>query len=129
MRETAGQLLVQDAMSGEVRTINMHAEIKEAAELIIEGYFNHLPVLSEAGTLVGIVTSWDISKAVARGDVGTVESVMSKNVITSTPEEFVEIAVRKMERHKISALPVIDSNRKVIGMVTSGDLNKLLVRR
>ena len=129
MRETAGQLLVQDAMSGEVRTINMHAEIKEAAELIIEGYFNHLPVLSEEGTLVGIVTSWDISKAVARGDAGTVKSAMTERVVTSTPDEFVELAVRKMERHKISALPVIDRNRKVIGMVTSGDLNKLLVRR
>ncbi|HDN65844.1 MAG TPA: CBS domain-containing protein [Methanosarcinales archaeon] len=129
MRETAGQLLVQDAMSGEVRTINMHAKIRHAAELIIEGYFNHLPVLSEDGTLIGIVTSWDISRAVARGDVGTVESVMSKNVVTSTPDEFVELAVRKMEKHKISALPVIDQGRRVIGMVTSGDLNKLLVRR
>ena len=129
MRETGEQLLVQDAMSGEVRTINMHAEIRHAAELIIEGYFNHLPVLSEDGTLIGIVTSWDISRAVARGDIGTVESVMSKNVVTSTPDEFVELAVRKMEKHKISALPVIDSGRRVIGMVTSGDLNKLLVRR
>jgi CBS domain-containing protein len=54
---------------------------------------------------------------------------MTKRVVTSIPDEFVEIAVRKMERHKISALPVIDPNRKVIGMVTSGDLNKLLVRR
>jgi len=34
-----------------------------------------------------------------------------------------------MEKHKISALPVIDQGRRVIGMVTSGDLNKLLVRR
>ena len=129
MREIHEQLLVRDAMSERVRTVSVHAEIREAAELIIEGYFNHLPVLSEEGTLVGIVTSWDISKAVARGDAGTVRSVMTERVVTSTPDEFIEIAVRKLERHKISALPVIDSNRKVIGMVTSGDLNKLLVRR
>lgn len=129
MREIHEQLLVQDAMSEDVRTINLHADIKQAAELIIEGYFNHLPVLSEDGTLIGIVTSWDISKAVARGDAGNVRSVMTENVVTSTPDEFVEIAVRKMEKHKISALPVIDQNRRVIGMVTSGDLSKLLVRR
>jgi len=129
MREVHGQLLVRDAMSEDVRTVSAHAEIKEAAELIIEGKFNHLPVLSEDGALVGIVTSWDISKAVARGDAGTVRSAMTERVVTSIPDEFVEIAVRKMERHKISALPVIDPNRKVIGMVTSGDLNKLLVRR
>jgi len=54
---------------------------------------------------------------------------MTERVVTSSPDEFVEIAVRKMERHKISALPVIDLNRKVIGMVTSGDLNKLLKLR
>ena len=129
MREVREQLLVQDAMSECVRTIHSHAGIKQAAELIIKGNFNHLPVLSEDGTLIGIVTSWDVSKAVARGDGSTVKNVMTKNVITSTPDEFIEIAARKMEKHKISALPVIDSNRKVIGMVTSGDLNKLLVRR
>jgi len=129
MRETRGQLLVQDAMSGDVRTIRSDACVKDAAELIIEGYFNHLPVLSEDGTLVGIVTSWDVSKAVARGDGGTVESVMSTNVVTSTPDEFVELAVQKMEKHKISAIPVVNEAQKVIGMVTSGDLNKLLVRR
>jgi CBS domain-containing protein len=129
MREIHEQPLVRDAMSGRVNTIGTDVDIKHIAELIIEGNFNHLPVVSEDGALIGIVTSWDVSKAVAHGETGDVRSSMTTSVITSTPDEPVEIAVRKMERHKISALPVIDDDRKVIGMVTSGDLSKLLVRR
>ncbi len=129
MREIHEQPLVRDAMSGRVHTIGIDVDIKHIAELITEGNFNHLPVVSDGGALIGIVTSWDVSKAVAHGETGGVRSSMTTNVITSTPDEPVEIAVRKMERHKISALPVIDDDRKVIGMVTSGDLSKLLVRR
>lgn len=129
MREIHEQPLVRDVMSERVHTIGTDVDIKHIAELIIEGNFNHLPVVSEDGALIGIVTSWDISKAVAHGETGDVRSSMTTSVITSTPDEPVEIAARKMERHNISALPVIDEDRRVIGMVTSGDLSKLLVRR
>ncbi len=129
MREIHEQPLVRDVMSERVHTIGTDVDIKHIAELITEGNFNHLPVVSEDGALIGIVTSWDISKAVAHGETGDVRSSMTTSVITSTPDEPVEIAARKMERHKISALPVIDEDRRVIGMVTSGDLSKLLVRR
>ncbi|HIE31327.1 MAG TPA: CBS domain-containing protein [Methanosarcinales archaeon] len=129
MREIHEQPLVRDVMSERVHTIRTDVDIKHIAELLIEGNFNHLPVVSEGGALIGIVTSWDISKAVAHGETGDVRSSMTTNVITSTPDEPVEIAARKMERHKISALPVIDDDRRVIGMVTSGDLSKLLMRR
>ena len=55
--------------------------------------------------------------------------VMSRNVITTTPEEAVDIAAMKLERNNISALPVIDPEGKLLGILTGTDLSKLLGRR
>ena len=56
---------------------------------------------------MGIVTSWDIAKAVAASFLW-LDEIMSRNVVTTTPDESIEDAARKMEDHEISALPVID---------------------
>ncbi len=109
-------------------TIPPSMSIEEASRIIIEKNVNHLPVVDEKGRLIGIVTSWDIAKAVAMGRLGKVEEVMTRKVITATPDEPVELAARKMERYNISALPVVDAKRRVLGMVTSEDLSKLLAR-
>ena len=51
---------------------------------------------------------------------------MTRKVITARMDEPIDAVVRKMERHNISALPVVDAERKVIGIVTSDDISKLL---
>jgi len=118
---------VKDIMSSPAVTVSAEATVEEVAQLIVSSGINHLPVVRD-GVLVGIVTSFDIAKAVARGLKGSVEVVMTKSVITTTPEEGVESAARKMEQHDISALPVINSKREVIGIVTTEDLSKLVGR-
>lgn len=108
-------------------TILPETSIEEAAKLMIERSLNHLPVVKE-GRLVGIITSWDIAKAVAKKKIGSVAEIMTRNVIVTHPDEPVEIAARKMERNNISALPVVDSKKRVLGIVTSEDLSKLIAR-
>jgi uncharacterized protein (DUF39 family) len=104
-------------------------EIRAAAKKLLRGETNHLPVIGEAGELVGIVTTYDISKAVANpGKASLVKDIMKKKVITTTPEEAVDIAVRKLEKNNISALPVIDTGNHVIGMLTAMNLGKLFGR-
>ncbi len=51
---------------------------------------------------------------------------MTRKVITARMDEPIDAVVRKMERYNISALPVVDAERRVIGMVTSDDISKLL---
>ncbi len=109
-------------------TIKPETSIEEAARLMIEKSVNHLPVVDAEGKLVGIVTSWDVAKAVAAKKGKAVEEIMTRNVIVTHPDEPVEIAARKMEQHNISALPVIDAKKRVLGLVTSEDLSKLIAR-
>ncbi len=119
--------LVKSVMTKAV-TISPDTSIVEASRIIIEKNVNHLPVVDDRGVLVGIVTSWDIAKAVATGRIGKVSEVMTRRVITAMPDEPIESAARKMEKFNISALPVVDSRKRVLGMVTSEDLSRLLAR-
>ncbi|ADB58448.1 homocysteine biosynthesis protein [Archaeoglobus profundus] len=109
-------------------TVKPDTSVEEVAKIIIQNNVNHLPVVDDEGRLVGIVTSWDIAKAVAMGKMGKVKDVMTRKVITALPDEPVESAARKMEKHNISALPVVDAKMRVLGLVTSEDLSKLLAR-
>ncbi len=105
-------------------TISENLGIEEAAELIVKNNVNHLPVVDEEGTLKGIVTSWDIARAVTKG-ARKVSEVMTRNVITVFPEDPIAIAISKLEKFDISALPVIDAKRKVLGIVTSETISRL----
>jgi uncharacterized protein (DUF39 family) len=102
-------------------------EIKAVAERIINRSVNHVVVTDEQGQLRGIVTSWDITKAVAKGKRKLADIIIRK-VVATKPDESLEAASRKMAQHKISALPVIDQDRKVLGIITSEDIAKLLGR-
>ncbi|WP_457548449.1 homocysteine biosynthesis protein [Archaeoglobus sp.] len=109
-------------------TVKPDTNVEDVAKIIIQNNVNHLPVVDEEGKIVGIVTSWDVAKAVAMGKIGKVKDVMTRKVITALPDEPIESAARKMEKHNISALPVVDSKMRVLGLVTSEDLSKLLAR-
>ncbi len=119
--------VVGDVMIRDVPTIEEGATTAVTARRLINLEVNHLPVLSASGQLVGIVTSWDIAKAVAKNFLW-LDEIMSKNVVTTVPDEPIESAAKKMEEHSISALPVIDENQHVIGLITSDAISTLIGR-
>jgi len=114
-----------DVMSRAVHTIREDTTIEKAAELMIHLETNHLPVVSHDDRLIGIVTSWDIAKAVARG-LHDLREITTSPVVTTTLDEPVEEAVRKMEDNRISALPVVDCDNRVIGIVTNESMSYML---
>lgn len=126
IRETVQGPRVLDIMDRNAISIGQDEEIRTAARKLLKGETNHLPVIGETGRLVGIVTTYDVSKAVANpGKASMVRDIMKKKVITTTPDEPVDIAVRKLEKHNISALPVVDKENHVIGILTAMNLGKL----
>jgi uncharacterized protein (DUF39 family) len=102
-------------------------EIKAVADRIINYSVNHVVVIDEQKKLRGIVTSWDITKAVAEGKAKLAD-IITRKVVTTKLGETLDVASRKMAQHRISALPVIDHNRKVVGIITSEDIARLLGR-
>jgi uncharacterized protein (DUF39 family)/predicted transcriptional regulator len=126
MHETRKGPRVMDIMDRQVVSVGESEEIRTAAQKLLKGETNHLPVIGKDGILVGIVTTFDISKAVANpSKAGIVRDIMKKKVVTTTTDEAVDIAVQKLEQNNISALPVVDKDRHVIGMLTAINLGKL----
>ena len=119
--------LVRDVMVTPA-TIKEDASIEEASKVMIDNKVTHLPVVDGKGALAGIVTAWDISKAVAF-KYAYLDQIMSRNVMTIRMCDTVEAAASKMEKHDISALPVIDDSQRVLGIVTSDSMGKLIGER
>ncbi|MHA1310135.1 MAG: homocysteine biosynthesis protein [Candidatus Helarchaeota archaeon] len=102
-------------------TCKLEDGIKYVANLIIKESTNHVPVVDNNNKLIGIVTSFDITKGLALGK-NKLDEIVTKKVIYTTCDEPIEIAARKMKINKISALPVVDKENKVIGIVSAEDL-------
>ena len=119
--------LVRDVMVSRVATIPEGTGVDEAAKLMIREEVNHLPVLDGGRQLAGIVTSWDIARAVACG-LARLDEIITREVVTAFPDETVDAAAARMEAHAISALPVVDGGKKVIGLVTSEAISTLVGR-
>lgn len=110
-------------------TVRETISVHEAAQILIGKQVNHLPVVAADNKLIGIVTAWDISKAVALNKGDSLKGIMTRRVITAMPDEPIDLAARRLERHNISALPVVDHTNTVVGIITSEDLSKLLACR
>jgi len=126
MKQTEEIAFVNSVMHPAV-TCTEEEEIKTVANRIISHSVNHIVVADDQGKLKGIITSWDVTKAVAEGKKKLADIIVRK-VVTTKPDESLEAASRKLAQHKISALPVIAHDKKVLGIITSEDISKLLGR-
>jgi len=103
-------------------TISVEKSVTDAAGLLVEAHVPIVNVVSEKGKLIGIVTNWDITKAMASKLPmdSPLTHVMTTDVITSSPDATIIDCIRKLENHEISAMPIVEEN-KVVGVI-SGDL-------
>ena len=116
---------VGDVMIREVVTIRQGSSVEEAARIMMTEGVTHLPVIDEEEKLVGIVTAWDVSKAVAL-KYTLLEEIMTRRVVISAEEDPIERAAKRMNEHNISALPVVDAGQRVKGMITSDGVSRLV---
>jgi uncharacterized protein (DUF39 family)/CBS domain-containing protein len=126
MRQTEEIPFVVSVMHPAV-TCTENEKIRAIAERIVTKSINHIVVIDGNGKLRGIVTSWDITRAMAEGKKALAE-IETRNVVTAKPDEPVEVASKRMAQHNISALPVIDTEKKVLGIVTAEDVSRMLGR-
>ena len=123
MKQT-DEITFVNSVAHEAVTCRVDENIKVVAQRIISKSVNHVVVTDKSGEIKGIVTSWDVTRAVAEGK-SKLADIITKKVFTTTPEESLEAASRKMAQHHISALPVVDRYKKVVGLITSEDISKL----
>jgi len=116
-------LSVRDIMTGWVATADPERSLREAATIMVKAHVGSVIVMSK-GKPVGILTEGDISRALSEGanpDKITIKKVMTKRLITISPDKRAEEAARLMAEKQIKKLPVVDGG-SLIGMLTQTDI-------
>ena len=99
-------------------TIGIQANLQEAAALIVKTQSSIIAVLSMDGKLAGVLTTWDITQAMAAGVCEeSVEKIMTVAVISAAPTCSILDVVTDLEQNQISAMPVVEDGT-VLGMVS-----------
>ncbi len=120
MKQTSELKFVKDFKRQAIKCFD-DCDLKKIAEKIIEENMNHIVITDRKNYLKGIVTSFDVTKAIALNK-RELNDIITKNVITTTDNEPIGLATRRMKNNNISALPVVDERKKVIGIITSEEL-------
>jgi CBS domain-containing protein len=118
------KMKVREAMTTKVRTANPEQTICEAACLMAECDAGILPV-GQNDRLVGVITDRDIAiRAVAQGKSPQtpVSEVMSKEVLYCFEDEELEHVAKNMGDVKVRRLPVLNRKKRLVGIVSVGDL-------
>lgn len=131
--------LVKDWMTADVITIAPDAGVLDTGNLMRENGVRRLPVV-ENGRLVGIIThgdvreakpstssslsAWEMNYLLARL---TVSEIMTKDPLTTTPDATIGEAAYIMYKQKVSGLPVINVDGKLVGIITESDIFRMVV--
>ena len=114
--------VVEDLMKKNVPTIKEGANVKEAANLMLDKNVTHLPVVNEYNKLMGIVTSWDLSKSIAT-NCEKLSDIMTTTVKFCKSSDSLQDIAFRMRKSDISALPVVDDDFVVVGIITIDQIN------
>ncbi|WAA10105.1 CBS and ACT domain-containing protein [Fervidibacillus albus] len=128
-------MLVEEMMITDVYTLSKDDSIKTAVEGMKKRKIRHLPIVDRENSLIGIVTDRDIRSAgpsVFCTDEqkqfleNPLETIMTTDVITVHPLDFVEEVAAMFYQHQIGSLPVVKMG-KLVGIITQTDVLKTFV--
>lgn len=115
---------LKDLMSRDVKVIGPDMTIGDAARTMRDGGFGMMPV-GEGDRMIGTISDRDIAiRAVAEGrDAATrVREVMSKGIAWAYEDESVEQAAAIMSKRQVRRLPVVNRDKRLVGIVALGDI-------
>ena len=114
---------IKDVMSREVQVISPDRTIQDAARLMLKGNFGMLPV-GENDRMIGSISDRDIAiRAVASGKESAtkVREVMTEGIHWAFEDDSVADAAKLMSKHQIRRLPIVNAEKRLVGIVALGD--------
>jgi acetoin utilization protein AcuB len=111
-------MLARNRMSKRLVTVGPEDSVANARALLEKYGIHHLPVVKDQ-RLVGIVTDRDVRSAPSK--TKSVATIMTSKPLVIDPDTFVDEAARRLRRHRIGALPVVEHGR-LVGILTVADV-------
>lgn len=145
---------VEQVMTSNPVTVKPETPLKEAIEILVTKKISGLPVVDDSDKLIGVISETDLTwqetgvepppyimildsiiylenparyeKEIHKALGQTVKEVMSDKPISVKPTQTIKEAANLMHHKKIRRLPVVDSHGKVIGILTQGDIIRMM---
>jgi len=114
---------LREVMSRDVKMVTPETTIREAAQQMRDGDFGMLPV-AENDRMIGAISDRDIAvRAVADDkDPSTpVRDVMTRGICWAYDDDPVDVAARIMSERQVRRLPIVDRDKRLVGIVSLGD--------
>jgi CBS domain-containing protein len=153
----ADTTLVRDVMTHDVATLRPDQPVAEAADALAARRFGAMPVVDEQGRLLGLLRDEDLIVSEARVHVptflnflgasiplpgqmqhleeelhkvagATVRDVMDPDPVTIGADDTLEELATRMHDREVSHVPVVDADRRVVGIAARGDVVRFIAR-
>ena len=124
------ELKARHVMKRRVTAATPRAIGRDLALQLLSGMHSGLPVVDGKGKVIGVVTEFDLLRAVHEGkDLQTVkaEEIMSRTVVCAQENDALDDIIAKMMEHHIIRLPVVGEDGKLIGVIARPDLLRHLI--
>ncbi|UDF04209.1 CBS domain-containing protein [Asticcacaulis sp. AND118] len=124
-------MLIKDVMCRDVKIIRIDTPLAVAARLMRDSDCGYLPI-GENDRLKGAVTDRDIVvRGLAEGlkPDAPVSEVMTDRIVYCMDSDHVEVAARHMKAEQIRRLAVLDADRRIVGVVSIGDIARVTADR
>ncbi|MFL6722484.1 MAG: CBS domain-containing protein [Sphingomonas sp.] len=117
---------VSEVMTRDVQTVSPDQPVQEAASFMLRADAGSIPV-TDGGRLIGMITDRDIAvRGIAKGygPETPVRELMTDDIIIAREDDDVEEIASRMSEAQVRRLPVIDSQERLCGIVSLGDLSR-----
>jgi len=119
-----------EIMTSDVTAIRETAPLRDAVQALQDLDVRHLPVINVAHEVVGIISDRDLAPLSDRPRTlfQPVSQVMSSDVLTVELETDLDEIIEVLTEHRVGAVPVVDADHKLAGMVSYVDVLRAVAR-
>ncbi len=122
-------MLIADAAGpfpATVHTVGPSETIADTVDILSEYGIGAVVVTEDGERIAGIISERDVVRHLAHEQEGTlrirVEDLMTRNVVTCTPNDAVDGVIRRMIEGRFRHMPVVNDSEQLCGLVSLGDL-------
>ncbi|HYY12848.1 MAG TPA: site-2 protease family protein [Chthoniobacterales bacterium] len=128
MKDVSRRFPVASAMVREFRSLPITATLQEAVDALLATSQHDFPVVDENGGVAGVLTRHDLISALRKDDPTIrVGDVMRRDIPTVTTGTRFEEAFRIMQECNCPAVPVLDSMKRLVGLLTPENVSELMM--
>ena len=123
---------IHTIMTKQVITLHPESTLSEVRVLLLDRRIHHVPIVEGDNQLVGMISSWDMFKsgksAEDMADI-KVREIMTTKLATLGQDEHIGAVAELLMEHLFHAVPIVNDQHQLIGIVTSYDMLRYEYRK